>query len=169
MLSLSPLIPELAGTKVAEEPASGLLPGLSIQQLQRPLKLQNSVQPYAWGTTDVLPWLLGVANPTGQPQAEIWVGAHPKAPSWVNLPSGSVPLDRVIQAEPQLLLGSSVVAHFGHELPFLFKILSAGSPLSIQVHPNKRQAQQGFLREEQAGIPLAAGHRNYMDPNHKPA
>lgn len=168
MLSLSPLIPELAGTKVAEEPASGLLPGLSIQQLQRPLKLQNSVQPYAWGTTDVLPWLLGVANPTGQPQAEIWVGAHPKAPSWVNLPSGSVPLDRVIQAEPQLLLGSSVVAHFGHELPFLFKILSAGSPLSIQVHPNKLQAQQGFLREEQAGIPLAAGHRNYKDPNHKP-
>ena len=82
MLSLSPLIPELAGTKVAEEPASGLLPGLSMQQLQRPLKLQNSVQPYAWGTTDVLPWLLGVANPTGQPQAEVWVGAHPKAPSW---------------------------------------------------------------------------------------
>ena len=169
MLSLLPLAPELTEAPVVVEPAAPeRVPGLSVQQLQRPLKLQNSVQPYAWGTTDVLPWLLGVANPTGQPQAEIWVGAHPKAPSWVNLPSGSVPLDRVIQAEPHLLLGPSVVAHFGHELPFLFKILSAGSPLSIQVHPNRLQAQQGFLREELAGIPLAAGHRNYKDPNHKP-
>ncbi len=167
MLSLSPLATKPAAA-TAENILPELMPGLSAQQLQRPMKLQNSMQPYAWGTTDVLPWLLGVANPSGQPQAEIWVGAHPKAPSWVTLPTGSVPLDRVIQAAPQLLLGKSVVAHFGHELPFLFKILSAGSPLSIQVHPNKQQAQLGFLREELAGIPLAAGYRNYKDPNHKP-
>jgi mannose-6-phosphate isomerase len=50
----------------------------------------------------------------------------------------------------------------------LFKVLAAAKPLSIQAHPNKEQAGQGFARENELGIPLDAPHRNYRDDNHKP-
>lgn len=42
-------------------------------------RLSNTVRPYAWGSTTAIPALLGVA-PTGEPQAEMWMGAHPGAP-----------------------------------------------------------------------------------------
>ena len=54
------------------------------------------------------------------------------------------------------------------KLTFLMKLLAAGSPLSIQAHPSKEQAEAGFAREERAGIPRDAGHRTYRDDNHKP-
>jgi len=40
--------------------------------------------------------------------------------------------------------------------------------LSIQVHPSKTEAEKGFDRENAAGIPINAPHRNYKDKNHKP-
>ena len=57
---------------------------------------------------------------------------------------------------------------FGRRLPFLFKVLAAGRPLSIQAHPNSRQAREGFDRENSAGIALDAPHRNFKDDQHKP-
>ncbi len=42
-------------------------------------RLVNTVRPYAWGSTTAIPELLGTA-PTGEPQAEMWMGAHPGAP-----------------------------------------------------------------------------------------
>ena len=42
--------------------------------------IENTPRAYAWGSTDALPDMLGTA-PTGEPQAELWLGAHPKAPS----------------------------------------------------------------------------------------
>ncbi|MCG6418217.1 mannose-6-phosphate isomerase, partial [Vibrio fluvialis] len=65
------------------------------------------------------------------------------------------------------ILGEQTAAQFG-ELPYLFKVLAAENALSIQVHPNKQQAELGFAREEQQGIALTAANRNYKDPNHKP-
>ena len=46
-------------------------------------KLTGVVQPYAWGSPTAIPELLGV-EPTGDPQAELWFGAHPLAPSTVS-------------------------------------------------------------------------------------
>ncbi|MCZ8498720.1 hypothetical protein O9929_14600 [Vibrio lentus] len=47
---------------------------------------------------------------------------------------------------------------------FLFKILAAEKALSVQVHPNKRQAEIGFARERsKQESPLTTGHRNYKD------
>ncbi|NED05030.1 mannose-6-phosphate isomerase, class I, partial [Streptomyces sp. SID6648] len=43
-------------------------------------RLDNTVRPYAWGSTTAIPTLLGT-EPTGEPQAEMWMGAHPGAPS----------------------------------------------------------------------------------------
>ena len=53
-------------------------------------------------------------------------------------------------------------------LPYLLKVLAAASPLSIQAHPSKTQAEEGFAREEAAGIPRDAAERTYRDDNHKP-
>ncbi|MFI1094773.1 mannose-6-phosphate isomerase, class I [Streptomyces sp. NPDC020917] len=130
-------------------------------------RLLNTIRPYAWGSTTAIPELLGTA-PNGEPQAELWMGAHPGAPSRIDRGSGPVPLDAVIAADPAGELGESAVKRFGPTLPFLFKVLAAGAPLSVQVHPDLAQARAGFADEEARGVPLDAPHRNYKDANHKP-
>ncbi|MGX5184939.1 mannose-6-phosphate isomerase, class I [Streptomyces avermitilis] len=126
-------------------------------------RLDNTVRPYAWGSTTAIPGLLGV-EPTGEPQAEMWMGAHPGAPSG----TARGPLNEVIDEAPERELGPAAVARFGPRLPFLLKILAAGAPLSLQVHPDLEQAREGYEDEEHRGIPIDAGHRNYKDANHKP-
>ncbi len=128
-------------------------------------KLKNSVQNYEWGKKDWLPLFLGEENPKNQPWAELWMGAHPKAPS--RRVNDDAPLDEIIRSEGADLLGERVYAHYGR-LPFLFKVLAVEAPLSIQVHPSKEQAQEGYARENERGIPLDAFNRNYRDDNHKP-
>ncbi|EOI3550634.1 mannose-6-phosphate isomerase [Cronobacter turicensis] len=131
-------------------------------------KLINSVQNYAWGSKTALTELYGVANPEGLPMAELWMGAHPKSSSKIQDDLGRTrALREVIDADKTALLGAPVAERFG-ELPFLFKVLCADQPLSIQVHPNKQASEEGFARENAAGIPLNAAERNYKDPNHKP-
>ncbi|GGS39795.1 mannose-6-phosphate isomerase, class I [Streptomyces nojiriensis] len=130
-------------------------------------RLTNTIRPYAWGSTTALPTLLGV-EPTGEPQAEMWMGAHPGAPSRIDRGAGERLLSDVIAADPEGELGAATVARFGPRLPFMFKILAAGAPLSLQVHPDLHQARAGFEDEERRGVPIDADHRNYKDPNHKP-
>ncbi|WP_155058716.1 mannose-6-phosphate isomerase, class I [Streptomyces blattellae] len=126
-------------------------------------RLDNTIRPYAWGSTTAIPQLLGV-GPTGEPQAEMWMGAHPGAPSRTDRGT----LVELIAAAPERELGAAAVAKFGPGLPFLLKILAAGAPLSLQVHPNLAQAREGYEDEERRGIPVDAPHRNYKDANHKP-
>ncbi|MBX7102154.1 MAG: mannose-6-phosphate isomerase, class I, partial [Myxococcaceae bacterium] len=102
---------------------------------------------------------------TGKPQAELWMGAHPSAPS--TLPGGE-PLDAAIARAPAELLGAELARRFDGKLPWLLKVLAAEQPLSLQAHPSLEQARAGFALEEQAGVPRTAAHRNYKDPNHKP-
>jgi mannose-6-phosphate isomerase len=130
-------------------------------------RLSNTVRPYAWGSTTAIPELLGIA-PTGEPQAEMWMGAHPGAPSRVTRDTAEQPLSEVIAADPVRELGPAAVEKFGPRLPFLLKLLAAGAPLSLQVHPNLAQAKEGYAAEESAGVPIDAPHRNYKDANHKP-
>jgi len=130
--------------------------------------LKNSIQEYAWGSRTAIPELLGQSVPADKPQAELWMGAHPKAPSQVLADGLWRSLPEVIQESPEETLGQEVAARFSNKLPFLFKVLAAAKPLSIQAHPNKEQAGQGFARENELGVPLDAPHRNYRDDNHKP-
>ena len=130
--------------------------------------LKNTIQEYAWGSRVAIPELLGQSIPADTPQAELWMGAHPKAPSQVLADGLWRSLQEVIQESPEETLGQKVAARFSNKLPFLFKVLAAAKPLSIQAHPNKEQAEQGFARENELGIPLDAVHRNYRDDNHKP-
>ena len=124
--------------------------------------------PYDWGGKQLIPQTLGFTPEPDKPYAEYWLGVHPKALSQVALPNGKTDtLDHVIEANKETILGHSVAERFGR-LPFLFKLLDAGEMLSIQVHPNKKQAEEGFAREEAAGIAFTDPKRTYKDDNHKP-
>lgn len=130
-------------------------------------KLINTLQNYAWGSPTALTELYGIPNPERRPLAELWMGAHPKSPSSVEIEGNRLSLREVIEADKESQLSKAVADRFG-ELPYLFKVLCADQPLSIQVHPSKSAAEKGFARENTAGIPLSAAERNYKDANHKP-
>jgi len=130
--------------------------------------LDNVIQPYAWGSRTALAELLGQPTPSATCQAELWMGAHPGAPSRVRRGAEGRSLLELIRAAPERELGGVVARRFGGELPFLFKVLAAESPLSLQTHPSLAQAREGYARENSLGLALGAPHRNYKDPNHKP-
>lgn len=131
-------------------------------------QLENSVRPYAWGSTTAIAELFGIA-PSGGPEAELWIGAHADSPSKILLPGAAAePLNKLIESKPAELLGAECDAAFNGNLPFLMKVLAAASPLSLQVHPTIEQARQGFAREEAGGPARDAPDRNYKDANHKP-
>ncbi|MGH6655630.1 MAG: mannose-6-phosphate isomerase, class I [Actinocrinis sp.] len=130
--------------------------------------LRNTVQPYAWGSPTAIPQLLGVDNPDGAPQAELWTGAHPTAPSHLTRDGVDTTLDAVIGNAPGVELGEATAARFGGRLPFLLKVLAAQKALSIQLHPDRAQAEAGFAREEARAVPRDARERVYVDDWPKP-
>lgn len=131
-------------------------------------KLTGKVQHYAWGGTVYIPALLGADNAAQKPFAEYWMGAHASSPSVIEKSeNNTILLNDLIHQHPSQYLGERVANQFG-VLPFLFKVLDVKEMLSIQVHPTKEEAIKGFARENEAGIPLSAAHRNYKDDNHKP-
>jgi len=129
--------------------------------------LKNTIQTYVWGSYDGIPAFTGIVNTDDEPMAELWMGSHPAGPSRVLVGRESVTLDKFIAEHPVKLLGKPTNEKYGTSLPFLFKVLSAAKPLSLQVHPTKEQAENGFARENEAGIPLLSPLRNYKDKNHK--
>jgi mannose-6-phosphate isomerase len=132
------------------------------------LPLKGVVQDYAWGGYHFIPELQGEDSAEGQPQAELWMGAHDRGPSIVQLNGKTQRLDEWINADPEAILGEPTAQRFHNTLPFLFKILDVRKMLSIQAHPTKQAAIAGFERENKRGISLTAYHRNYKDDNHKP-
>ncbi|MBL0885865.1 mannose-6-phosphate isomerase, class I [Myceligenerans indicum] len=140
---------------------------LAAARFHDPLPLTNTVQRYDWGAVDAIPQLLGV-EPDGDPQAELWLGAHGSAPSVTTVEGERVPLDRLITEAPVQALGHRVAEQFGPRLPFLLKVLAAGRALSLQVHPSPRQAREGFARENASGLALSDAKRSFKDDQHKP-
>ncbi len=128
------------------------------------VSIANTPRDYAWGSTTAIADLLGTV-PTGSPEAELWLGAHPGSPARILSPvvvGGHETLaDWVAQDSASAGLSEP-------RLPFLLKLLAADAPLSLQAHPSPEQAREGFDRENAAGVPLDAGQRNYKDPFHKP-
>jgi mannose-6-phosphate isomerase len=113
------------------------------------VEITNTPRDYAWGSTTAIPELLGTV-PSGRPEAELWLGAHPGSPA-------------------RLVGRDGILADLvGRRLPFLLKVLAAASNLSLQAHPTTEQARAGFAAENAAGVPLDSPLRNYKDPFHKP-
>lgn len=117
------------------------------------VKIDNLPRAYSWGAPGAISRLLG-RTASDQPEAELWLGAHPSCPS------------RVIDPAPWGDLIGWEDAH--GQLPFLLKILAAEAPLSLQAHPAADTAREGFDRENTQGLPPDAAERNYRDPHAKP-
>ncbi len=120
------------------------------------IRITNTPRPYAWGSTTAIADLLGT-EPSGGPEAELWLGSHPGSPA------------RIVEGADEEDLAQWTAAHApGGRLPFLLKVLAAAAPLSLQAHPTLEQAREGFARENALGIPLDSAERNYKDPFPKP-
>ena len=124
--------------------------------------LSGTVQRYAWGTHDAIPTILG-RPADGEPIAEYWLGAHTSSPSLLD----GLTLVEHIASGPRVL-GKRSREAFGEQLPYLMKLLSARHALSIQAHPSREQAIEGFARETRSGIPLDSPERTYKDSWPKP-
>lgn len=124
----------------------------------QPLKLHCGVQKYHWGKVgeESLVGRLAQQTESTTPYAELWVGAHPSLSAQIEVDGTLQLLSELIAENPLPLVGSDVVGRFGPRLPFLFKILSVGSCLSIQAHPDKALAERLHVE------------RGYPDDNHKP-
>jgi len=132
-------------------------------------RLECTVMPYAWGSHTAMAELMGRGSPSTQPEAELWMGAHPMAPSRLSRNGGAKKdLAAVIAESASRELGDEVMASYGPRLPFLVKLLAAEQPLSLQAHPSAEQARRGFEEEDRRGIPRDAANRSYKDTSHKP-
>ena len=138
--------------------------------MKRLYALKGSIQHYEWGGTELIPHLLGLEI-CDKPFAELWIGAHPNKPSVLS--ENGEKLDVFIQKNPTEVLGKEMYEAFG-QLSYLLKVLDVNKMLSIQVHPNKEQAELGFQKENYAAVALNDANdandakRNYKDSNHKP-
>jgi mannose-6-phosphate isomerase len=130
--------------------------------------LRGAVRTYAWGSRTAIADFTGRPSPTAHPEAELWFGAHPGDPAWLETDEGERSLLAALQSDPEGQLGSAVCQRFGDTLPFLLKVLAADEPLSLQAHPSAAQAVEGYAREERMGIAVSAPNRNYRDRSHKP-
>ncbi len=130
--------------------------------------LRGALRTYAWGSHTDIAEFTGRPSPTAHPEAELWFGAHPGDPAWLEGDDGERSLLDTITADPDGQLGAATRARFGDALPFLAKVLAADEPLSLQAHPSAAQAAEGFAREDALHIPVSAPTRNYRDRSHKP-
>jgi mannose-6-phosphate isomerase len=129
--------------------------------------LACKVMPYAWGSRTAIAEVTG-RPPSTEPEAELWMGAHPLLPAALDRGDGVRSLLDIIEREPERELGERVVRELGPRLPFLLKVLAAAEPLSLQAHPSAERARAGFDDEERRGIARTAPTRNYKDPSPKP-
>lgn len=130
-------------------------------------KMDNPIKDYPWGSYTAINELYNISNIANKPQAEMWMGCHPNGSSQlVDEENNKLNIADFIKQTPESILGEAF-KKFG-ELPFLFKVLAADKPLSIQVHPSKSRAEEGYAAENAAGIEISSPNRNFKDPNHKP-
>lgn len=132
-----------------------------------PHRLIPTFQTYSWGDDTFIQNLCSLEDMEGTPVAEMWLGAHPKAPSLIEHNGKQESLLSYINSHPAQFLGKAADVS-PSSLPFLFKVLAAKEPLSIQVHPDKLTAELGFAEENKLGIALDAPTRSFKDDNHKP-
>ncbi|MEY8567405.1 mannose-6-phosphate isomerase, class I [Corynebacteriaceae bacterium 7-707] len=145
-----------------ETTSSNEAPGTAVGRRDVSL-MEGRLRPYPWGSRTALAELTGRPSPTARPEAELWFGAHPEAPS--TLPVDGTDLLERISGDPHGELGDAAP---DGRLPFLLKLLAADQALSLQAHPTKEQAEEGYARENAAGLPAGSPVRNYKDDNHKP-
>lgn len=137
-------------------------------------RLRGAIKEYAWGSAAAIPGLFDLP-PADGPVAEIWLGTHKSGPA--ELASGIVynptadpaeeNLRDYIDRDPQGCLGTTLPSSV-NALPYLLKLIAPDQPLSLQVHPSRKQARERYADENDAGVEMTDPNRNYFDENHKP-
>lgn len=128
------------------------------------IKINAGFQSYEWGKdakSSFVAKMKGLSDDTsGKYYAELWVGTHPSCPSKIAGEEGELLDDFLKKPENQKKFFSPEhqATKFRNTVPYLLKILSIRTALSIQAHPCKKLAEQ--LHEK---LP-----DKYKDPNHKP-
>ncbi|MFC1746308.1 mannose-6-phosphate isomerase, class I [Candidatus Riflebacteria bacterium] len=131
--------------------------------MQQILLLRPQIAEYDWGGISAKDGSAAFLRnfldlkPSTKPAAEIWYGAHPSLPAKVLVKDREFPLDSLIEANPDKILGPKLIERGYKTLPFLFKISDALQSLSIQAHPDAPQAK--ILHQQ---FP-----ERYPDPNGK--
>ena len=134
------------------------------QEMER---LDCVVQKYAWGKTGEDSAVARAKRSggaerfevvAGDPYAELWMGTHPNGPSKM-FSSGRLLYDWLQDQQASGgAIGQVPEGYPENDIPFMFKVLSIQTALSIQAHPDKTFAP--ILHATQPDI--------YKDPNHKP-
>lgn len=113
-------------------------------------KLTPTYQQYHWGKKGNESEVAQIMNKNSNliidessHYAELWMGAHIKSPSTFSI--NGKPADKSLY-------------DLSPKLPYLLKVLSVDTALSIQSHPNKTHAEKLFSERPDV----------YKDPNHKP-
>jgi len=128
------------------------------------VQIQGHIKEYDWGNSSFIPALLS-QDEDGKSKAELWFGTHPNGDAKV-VETGQQ-LSEFLAQDSLHWFGQEHLDCFGDQLPLLLKVLAIDKPLSIQVHPTKAQAEEGWAKEE-----LTRAHQkkelwNYKDPNRK--
>jgi len=132
------------------------------------LRITPKCQQYEWGKIGRDSLVAQLAESAGggdwaleenKPYAELWMGTHPSGPATIHDSSGKSPLllSAWLKEHPETV-GIVPAGYRADDLPFMFKVLSINTALSIQAHPDKALAA-----ELHAAFPAV-----YKDPNHKP-
>ena len=126
-------------------------------------ELEGRVCHYAWGERGSIerpPYIAQLLSrdPGGLPWGELWLGAHKKQPSALLINDQKAPLHELIDKFPEELLGKHCLQAGFRELPFLLKLLSCESALSIQCHPDAANSLRLHAEKPE----------HYPDDKHKP-
>ena len=141
--------------------------GLSVSFTQtcprrRLFPIESAIQHYGWGKLGSASLVARLAAVDQRvrvdetlPYSEMWIGAHPSGPAKVTMEN----LRKIeLSAWMERRYWTSTTLYRKHALPYLFKVLSVRTALSIQSHPDKALARKLHARDP----------AHYKDDNHKP-
>lgn len=134
----------------------------------KPYIIEPCFKYYDWGSYSSIQKITGRIELEERTVAELWMGDHQSGPNSIKTDSGLTGFHEILESMPDEIMGIKSSTRFNGKLPFLFKLLASEKPLSIQAHPDKKQAERGFERENILNIPLDDFTRGYKDRNHKP-
>lgn len=113
-------------------------------------KIQGCIKDYNWGNNYFISDLLNLKDKGIK--AELWYGTHSLGESKVD----------------DVLLSDYLKNNTKYDkVPFLFKVLAIDTPLSLQCHPDKVQAEREFKLEEKLHKTLDVSQWNFKDDNDK--
>lgn len=154
-----PGLPDRVGAPSRGDPPLLLVERSPFRSVAAPLKpvlLERKILPKVWGGR-ALEQVLGVPLPPGKNVGETWE-LFDRADGSSRIRGGGATLAELMQEDAAALLGSGVRPGHGGRFPLLIKYIDARDALSVQVHPDDRQARaENDGGKHEAWVVLHAG------------